>query len=130
VALEPAIGPLELPRCDVEPLPVALDQLDASVVADAVRDPRPDEVSGHACHDYLEQREATVGNLESCEQHDRLARGGDAGAVEQHQHEDPRETEVADHVRREVDEWTGQRGYDEGGQGSGTGASVLHGRVA
>ena len=72
----------------------------------------------HAGDHDLEHREAPVRDLEAGEQHDRLARGRDAGAVEQHQDEDPGQAEVADHVRREVDDRLGERGcVEQGGQG-------------
>ena len=84
-----------------------LEQLDAAVPADAPCDPGADQVAQHAGEHDLEHREAPVRDLEAGEQHDRLARGRDAGAVEQHQDEDPGQAEVADHVRREVDDRLG-----------------------
>ena len=85
-------------------------------------------------HD-LEHREAAVRDLEAGEQHDRLARGRDAGAVEQHQEEDPGQAEVADHVRREVDDRLGERGCIRGGpsavraRGQGSVTVALSGRL-
>ena len=71
-----------------------------------------------------EQRVLAVGDVEAGEQHRRLAGDRDAGALQQHQHEDARQPEVADDVRRRSRRAVRDRGEDEdgvdrdGGQGT------------
>ena len=55
VALEPAVGPLEVLLLDVQLLAVLLEQVDAPVVADRVGDPGADEVRDRAHGDGGEQ---------------------------------------------------------------------------
>ena len=61
--------------------PVLLEQLDAAVVADGVGDPRADEVGDRADHDGREQRVLALGDVEAREEHRRLRRDRDAGAL-------------------------------------------------
>ena len=111
VALEPAVGHLEVVLADVQPLAVLLDEVDAAVVADRVGDPRADDVrerrrpasrptSEYSPRSTLKPAKSIVG----------LAGDRDAGALGRHQDEDPGQAEVADDVRGELDERVRDRG--------------------
>ena len=75
-----------------------LQQLEPTVVAGRVGDPRADEVAEHARGDDPEQGHVALVDVEAREQHDRLAGHRDAGALEQHQDEDARVAERVDDV--------------------------------
>jgi hypothetical protein len=104
VALEPAVRPLEVRLLDVELLPVLLEDVHAPGVPDPVGDPRANEVAEHPGRGGRGQAVLAVRDVEPGEQHRRLARHGDAGALEQHQHEHPRKAERVHRVDRELDD--------------------------
>src|SRR5204863_2707046 len=112
-ALEPPVGAVEAGLADVQPLAVALDQLDPPEVADGIGDPRPGEVAEHAGRGDLEQRELAAVDVEAGEQHRRLRRDRDARALGRHQPEDAGQAEVADHVGRPVGDRVRDGGDDE-----------------
>ena len=60
--------------------------------------------------DDPEQGQVAVGDVEAGEQHDRLARDRDAGALERHQQEDAGEPGGVDEVGRDVDDRVDDRG--------------------
>ena len=103
----------ELLGRDVQLSAVPLDQLDAAEVADAVGDPRADEVRERADERRGQQRVLASGDVEAGEQHRRLGRDRDARALERHQHEHAGEPDLVDDVGREVGERLGDRGEDE-----------------
>jgi hypothetical protein len=115
VALEPAVGPVEVVLLDEELVAVLLDQVDAAEVADAVGDPRADEVRNRADSGRREQRVLAVGDVEAGEEHGRLARHRDARALEDHENEHSRETELAYHVDRQLHDGVCQRSQNQHG---------------
>src|SRR5436190_1668336 len=122
VLREPPLGPGEMLRLDVERPPVLLEQLDAPVVADRVRDPRADEVGDRPHRHGREQRVLALGDVEAREEHRRLRRDRDERALGRHQQEDPGQAEVADHSYGEVHQRVRDRGED--GQHAAAQASV------
>jgi hypothetical protein len=109
VLAEPAVGGLEVLGVDVDQ-PVLLEQLHATVVADAPAHPGADDVAEDAGGDGGEQRHVAVADVEAREQHRRLARDRHAGALERHQDEDPDDADRIDDVDREVHDRVGYRG--------------------
>src|SRR3954470_2830339 len=122
VLREPPLGPDEVLRLDVERPPVLLEQLEAPVVADRVRDPRADEVGDRPHRHGREQRVLALGDVEPREEHRRLRRDRDERALGRHQQEDPGQAEVADHSYGEVHQRVRDRGED--GQHAAAQASV------
>ena len=92
---------------------VLLDEVDPPVVADGVGDPGADDVGGRGHEHRRPERVVAARDVEAREEHRRLARDRDAGALEHHQQEDAGEAEVAHDVRRELDELVGDRGVHE-----------------
>ena len=98
--------------------PVAVEQLDAAVVARGVCDQRSSEVSERPGGDDPEQGQVALGDVEARKQHDRLAGDRDAGALQGHEHEHARQPGGVDQVRGGTDDWVEDR--------IGHAASALH----
>ena len=103
VALEPAVGGREVLRVDVDQ-PVLLQQLEASVVAGCVGEPRARDVPEHTGGDDPEQGHVALRDVEAGEQHYRLAGDRDARALQRHQDEDARQPGRVDEVGGDIDD--------------------------
>src|SRR4051812_13842755 len=127
VTVEPIVGPVEIAPIGVED-PVPLDELQPAVIPDRVGDPGADQIAQDTGRHDAEQRQRAVVDLEPGEQHGRLARDRDQGALERHQHEDAGITGIPDQIGGEVDQLVGDCAGQEneaGHRGGIVGARVL-----
>src|SRR5580765_4763978 len=114
VAVEPRLCAAELPRAEVDPAAVAVEQRPAAVVADPPADDRAGEIAERAgdrdgeigleavrevVAEERERRAERTRGDRAADDHDELARRGQDG-VDRHQDEDRIEPVVADVVRQ------------------------------
>ena len=112
-------------------LAVLLEDVDAPEVADRVRDPRPDDVRERADGDDREHRVLAVGHVEAGEQERRLRRDRDAGALGDHQQEDPGQAHARRRRRRRTRTMRVGHGRTAADQGScSRGGRLDRGRVS
>ena len=103
MTLEPAVSRSQVLLVYVEDL-VAFEQFESPEIPDRVGNPRADQVPDYASRRYSQERQASVAHLEARKQHRRFARDGDAGALQQHQTENPCIADLADDIDTEVDQ--------------------------
>jgi hypothetical protein len=117
VAVEPSVSDLQPAWGDVELVAVLLDQLDPAVIADSVGDARSEHVAEDPEHDDPEQRQVALEDVKAGEQHRRLGARDPDHRRAQREQRDAGEPEVADDVRRQVNQRVGDGSqFDHGRQ--------------